>query len=157
MKLKSLVVLIAVMALTSVSSLAQKTIPRYGTAPNQNNTYSNLTLGLQYKTDTLGATTDTVLITPNAYHTDVVFTVKDSCVFSLGSVKSSWLGDNMTVILENTSGSSHFVNFLGYSGLTNKWGMASTGTKISLASGKAAVLTFSFDGVYWYEKSRVIQ
>jgi hypothetical protein len=156
--MKKLIALVSCFMLTASITYAQHTTSRYGTAPNQNKTYGGLAIG-QDKTlaDTAGSTTDTVTIIPNSYTNHYVLTLTDSCVLSFSSIKDSWFGDNIVLTIENTSGSGHFVNFLGYSGLATKWGMSSTGTKISPASTKSATLTFFFDGVLWNEVTRSIR
>lgn len=144
--------------LIASNTYGQHTNPRYGTAPNQNKTYT--TLGIEQDitvADTAGSTTDTVFIAPNSYTNHYVMTVTDSAVLAFSSVKGSWFMDEIVIILQNTSGSGHFVDFLGTVGIPTKWGMSSTGTKISLASGKSALLTFKFDGALWIERSRSIR
>ena len=152
----SLIAIASVLA-CSFTSDAQSTSPRFGTASNQDKTFRSVALYLTEIEDTAGSTTDTVTISPNGYCGHVIMTVTDSAVLSIRSVATSYLGDNFTITLQNTSGSGHFVDFLGYSVLATKWGMASTGTKISLASGLTATLKFYFDGTTWNEVSRSIR
>ncbi len=152
---------------TSISVEAQHTTPRFGTAGNQDNTYSRLNLGSVKIADTAGATPDTVLINPGSnskvtgvYSNHYQLTLTDSCVLSISSLNSSWLWDEIVVDIENTSGSNHWVKFIGtwnyFAGVT-AWGMSSTGTKISPTSGKAAILRFHFNGALWIEDSRSLQ
>lgn len=158
--MKKYLFLLLACTLLSATTFAQNTTPRYGTAPNQDHTGKNLRYGLITLADTAGSTTDT--ITTNGldanglsfYHTDIILTLTDSCVFSWKSIASARLGDKITLIIENTSGSGHFVNFLGYSGLSTKWDMASTGTKLSPNSAKRMTAEFSWDGTAWVELSR---
>jgi len=131
--------------------------PLFGTASNQNNTGGVLTYALANIADTAGATVDTIVITPNNWNKLYVLTLTDSCVLAIKSTATSFTGSVMTVIVENTSGSSHFVNLLGYSGLATQWGVSSTGTKLLPASTKRVVITFVCDGTIWMEQSRVIQ
>lgn len=141
------------------SLMAQHTTPRYGTAANQNNTYSALNLGLKSYADE--ASLDTIKLIPNNYHTDVFITLTDTVSITFTSIASSWKGDKMVITINNTAGASHYVSFVGnadvYSGAT-KWGMSASGTaNMTLASTKTAVITFTFDGAIWNETSRVVQ
>lgn len=154
--MKKLLLISSIIAF-AFSVSAQHTTPRYGTAPNQNKTFSSVGFANITLADTAGETTDTVLINPNSYCSNVVLTLTDSCVLAFSSVASSYFGDNFTITIQNASGSGHFVNFLGYSGLATKWGMGVTGTKISPASALSATLRFQFDGAKWNECSRVIR
>lgn len=156
---KLFALLIALFAVTvcSYNANAQHTSPRFGTAPNQDKTFRNLTNGYHVIADTAGSTKDTLRITPRVFSNNVVVTVKDSCVLGIYSVGDAFVGDRLTVTLQNTSGSNHFVEFLNVSGLSSYWGMSSTGTKISLTSAKSATLTFYFDGALWNEVSRSIR
>lgn len=144
------------------SSFAQHTSPRFGTAINQDNTYQKLALGLNILADTAGATPDTLLIIPGVtarggvYSNHIQLTLKDSCVLAISNITSSYLYDELYVDIENTSGTPHWVQFLGYSGLATKWEMAATGTKISPNSGKTVSLLFKFNGVLWSEVSRCV-
>lgn len=157
--MKKILVLAAFVSILFTSNTvdAQHTTPRFGTATNQDRTYRPMTLGLKYVADTAGATVDTLFLSPNNFTDNVVVTLTDSCVIAFKSLAGSWLGDNMTVTIEATSGAGKFVNFLGTVAIPTKWGMSSTGTKISLASGKSATLRFYFDGVLWNEVSRSIR
>lgn len=148
---------IVLMFVASTNGYAQKTYPRFGTASNQDNTYRGLTNSLVYVADTGGATVDTLTILPSTYTNFVDVTLKDSCVLAFKSIGNSFYGDEIIVNIHATAGSGKFINFLGYSKLASKWGMASTGTKISVATSSTATLTFVFDGVLWNEKSRVIR
>lgn len=158
--MKKIFSIIALLSLTLTVS-AQ----RYGVATGRDNTGRVLTYGDISKTDAASATVDTIttsltnsMSSRGFYHTYVYFSLSDSCVFSFSSVSNCVKGDRLTVIIQNTIASAaSFVNFLGYSGLTSKWKMASTGTKVTLAASKWATLEFVFDGTYWHELSRAVQ
>jgi hypothetical protein len=155
--MKKILTIAALIIGFSATCLAQHTTPRFGTAPNQDNTYRGMTLGLVYAQDTLGATTDTVLINLDKFTNHVSVTLKDSCVLAFRTVASNWFGDQLTVLINNTAGASHFVNFLGWSGYASgstQWRMAAAGTKISPVASKTAILRFFFDGVKWVEAGR---
>ena len=151
--------------LVAATTFGQSTTPRFGTAKNTDYTGRVITYGYISKTDASSATVDTITTALTTSYqgkgfskTLVVFNVTDSAVFSLSSIANCYLGDELTVILKNTIASSaSFVNFLGYSGLATKWNMASTGTKITLAASKNAVVKFVFDGAKWNECSRSVQ
>lgn len=151
---KILVACIAFLMVASVT-MAQHTVPRWGTAPNQNKTYSGLAFGYKAVADV--ALMDTIKITPSSYNNNIVITLTDTVVLALKSVGDCWVGDQMTVRIENTAGANHFVYFLGTAALATKWRMASTGTTIAMAASKGAIVKFEFNGVYWYEVSRCIQ
>lgn len=131
--------------------------PLFGTASNQNNTGSILTYAITNIADTAGSTVDTITIIPNNFEKIYVLTLTDSCVVAIKSTASSFTGSVMTIIVENTSGSGHFANLLGYSGLATQWAVSSTGTKLLPASTKRIVITFICDGTVWLERSRVVQ
>lgn len=155
-------IIIALLVCLTFGATAQVTSPRWGTTAHADNTFRPLTLGLYTLSDTAGATVDTLLITPGSngmgpiYENTVFVSVTDSCVLAIKKIGSSYKGDKMKVVITNASGASHFVNFTGYSGLATKWEMVSTGTKISLNTGKGAVVNLVFNGSLWYEESRSI-
>lgn len=155
MKLK-IVILVATMFLTTSLS-AQHVIPRFGTAPNQNRTYTSVSLGIKNITDTLGATPDTVIIgggsyDENCFTRNYVLTLKDSCVIAFGNASTSWFGDNMTFVIQNGSVSG-WVKFLGYSGLSSLWSMTGGTTKISPTASHSYILSFYFDGAHWLQRT----
>lgn len=155
-------IIIALLVCLSLGANAQSTSPRWGTSGHADNTYRALSLGLYTLADEAGATVDTLTFIPGSngmgpiYENTVVVTVTDSCVLALKKIGNCFKGDKMKVIIVNTSGSGHFVNFLGYSGLATKWEMLASGTKISLNSGKGATVNLVFSGSLWYEESRCI-
>lgn len=159
--MKRIFSIIAILTITAFTSTAQ----RYGTIVGRDNTGRVLTFGNISKSDAASATVDTIttaltnsVSSKGFYNTTVTFTVSDSAVLSISSTANSQPGDRLTVVLNNSiSSAASFVNFLGYSALASKWKMASTGTKIILASLKSAVLQFYFDGTYWNEVSRCVQ
>jgi hypothetical protein len=157
--MKKIISLLSLSLVIFTSASAQHITPRYGTAPNQNRTFSAVGLFLYQFSDTSSATSvtkpDTILIAPNSYHTDYILTLNDSCVLSFYTLGNSYLGDNFTLTIENTSGTNHYVKLLGYSGLATGWDVNTAGgTKISPTSATVFTMQFWFDGVLWRELSR---
>lgn len=159
--MKNLIIAI-LLCFSAAGVSAQVATPRWGITANADNTYRSLSLGRYVLADTAGSTVDTLLIVPGSngmgpiYENTVVVTVTDSCVLAIKKIGTSFQGDKMKVIIKNATGANHFVNFLGYSGLATKWEMVSSGTKISLNSGKGATVNLVFSGTLWYEESRCI-
>lgn len=145
--------LLAILSCSLLSASAQHTTPRFGITNNSNRTFTSVSLGYKTLTDTLGATPDTLTIgganyDENCFERTYVLTLKDSCVLSWSSVASAWLGDRMTLIIENGAVSG-WVQFIGYSGLASKWNMQSGTTKISPTASRPYVARFVFDGATW--------
>lgn len=142
--MKNLIVIIALFI--GVSVFAQSTSPRFGTLKNQDNTYRVLTLKKSAIVDAAG--NDTVSITPSAFCSYVTCTALDSVTVKIGSVASSYFGDNFQLIVSGTSGK--IVKFIGTATLL------ANGTA-TLSSNGRAVITFVFDGAKWVESARVVQ
>lgn len=158
MKLKSLFVLLFALSFTFFAKAQNyPNRPLFGTAPNQDNTGRALTYYLNYISDTAGSVPDTLTIVPNGYDMTVVCTLTDSAVIAIKSKGTSFTASRITVIIENTAGSGHFLNFLGYSKLPSQWIVSSSGTKLSPASGKRAIARFVCDGTAWVEEYRYTQ
>jgi len=145
--------LLAILACSLLSASAQHTTPRFGITNNSNRTFTSVSLGYKTLTDTLGATPDTLTIgganyNENCFDRTYILTLKDSCVLSWSSLASAWLGDRMTLIIENGAVSG-WVQFIGYSGLATKWSMQGGTTKISPTASQPYVARFVFDGATW--------
>lgn len=145
--------LLVILACSLLSASAQHTTPRFGITNNSNRTFTSVSLGYKTLTDTLGATPDTLTIgganyDENCFDRTYILTLKDSCVLSWSSLASAWLGDRMTLIIENGAVSG-WVQFIGYSGLASKWNMQSGTTKISPTASRPYVARFVFDGATW--------
>lgn len=145
--------LLVILASSLFTASAQHTTPRFGTTNNSNRTFTSVSLGYKTLTDTLGATPDTLTIgganyDENCFDRTYILTLKDSCVLSWSSLASAWLGDRMTLIIENGAVSG-WVQFIGYSGLASKWNMQSGTTKISPTASRPYVARFVFDGATW--------
>lgn len=153
--------------------------PRFGITANQDNTGRKVTYGQLFRQDSTQTAMDTVLtslyipanganaasylnangqlnITGTVSNTTLYLTVHDSCVLAFNTTAYSHVGDELNLIILNTTGTVHTVYLLGYSGLASVWQTAASGTKISLNSGKNAVLHFIFDGTLWEEETRCI-
>lgn len=160
--MKKLFSLLAIALTISFSSCteasAQSTTPRYGVNKSKSATFSNLSF--DYKAYTDAASIDTIKLLPSAYQNEYVVNLTDTVVMSIRSVSQAFRGDRMRITFVNSSGANHYVRFLGYASVysgATKWGMSSTGTAITLASAKNAILDFYFDGTLWSEVSRAIQ
>lgn len=129
----------------AIGADAQSTSPRFGTTKNSDNTGRVLTYKLVTVTDAAGA--DSVTIAPNAWETIYKIAALDSLVLKSPNVKTSYYGDQITLIVTGTSGDT-----VGFTG-TN-WVSAGT---ITLSSGLKAIVTFRFDGAKYVEQSRVVQ
>lgn len=124
---------------------AQSTSPRFGTAKNQDNTGRVLTYNLVSVTDAAGA--DSVVIAPNAWETIYKVAALDSLTFKSPTVRNSYYGDIVTLIVTGTSGDK--IKFTG-----SNWISQGTAT---LSAGLKAIIRFRFDGAKWVEESRVVQ
>lgn len=133
---------------------AQHTSPRYGTSPSSDATFRNQKLSFLEKTDAVGR--DTIKIYPNSLVSNLDLTLRDTvCIYS--SPVSAYQGDELTINISNTSGSSHTVFLTGAVGLPTAWEVGSGTTTISLTASKRAIIKFFFDGAVWLETSRVVQ
>lgn len=153
--MKKLLLLASCLTL-ALSSMAQYTTTRFGTASNQDATYRSQKLTTVVITDTAGSTVDTLMITPNSLQHFVRMTVVDSAAIAI-NYASAHVGDRVCIIFYNTSGSGHFVKFTGRGGVASRWGCSATGTVATLNSAKNAVFNFVFDGTKFAEESRSIQ
>lgn len=130
---------------------AQNTIPRFGTTPNQDNTGRQLTYGYVLSTDNPGP--DTVNLVPIYWESIIqVNPVVDSLAFNVSSLAYSYVGDQLVFQVVNSPGTGHRIKFVG----TN-FQFGSGGSALALSSGNRATITFTFDGTYWLETSRLVQ
>lgn len=141
--MKNLILIVALCV--SVAAFSQSTSPRFGTLKNQDNTYRVLTLKKAAIVDAAG--NDTLSVNPNAFRTYVTCTAVDSFSVKIGSVATSYFGDNLQLIVSGTSGK--IVKFVGANLLT-----AGTAT---LSTNGRVIVTFVFDGAKWVESARVAQ
>lgn len=118
--------------------------------PNQDNTFRQLTNRYYSPVDGTGA--DTISLFPQAFNTVIQYTATDSLAFQVTNLSKSYIGDQMTFLVLNSSGSGHQVKFVG-----SNWQVGSGGASISLTSGKRATIFFIFDGTYWLEQARTVQ
>lgn len=135
-----------VLLFACVNTFAQSTSPRYGTAPNTDNTYRLMTNGFVALTDTVGA--DSVAIAPKYFNNVYKITLLDSFCLKQPVVTKCFAGDQLTLIATAASGTPK----LKFNG--SNW--IGTGTA-TLSTGLRSVITFIFDGAKWVEKSRVTQ
>jgi hypothetical protein len=131
-------------------AVAQHTTPRFGTVAGDDNTGRILTYRYATVTDAAGA--DTVKLAPRAWTTIIQYTATDSLAFSVPTLTNSYVGDEITVLVTNSSGSGHLVKFVG-----SNWQVGSGGASLALTASKRANITFVFDGVTWVEQSRLVQ
>lgn len=153
-KIFSIITILGVFAVSSVS--AQYQTPRFGTAPNQDNTYRAMTLGLRIINDTAGTTTDTFTVRPSTFDNHIYLTVKDSVAIA-ANVTGSFLEDQLLVTINNTAGANHKVYFTGVGGAATNWQLSSSGASIALTASKRATIYFIFDGTAWVEQYRMVQ
>jgi len=133
--------------LFSVAVFGQHTTPRFGTAPNQDNTGRVLTYS--YSAYTFVSGVDSLKLSPNAYETFInAGAMVDSLTIQFKNVKSSYVGDQVTVFGYGSGGS-----FKLKIGSTN----CSVGTTLTAASSKYVSIKFVFDGIKWIEQSRFTQ
>lgn len=131
----------------SFSVIGQHTTPRFGTAPNQDNTGRVLTYN--YQTYTFVSGVDSLKLVPNAFETFVnAGAMTDSLTIKFSNVKSSYVGDQVT-IYGSGSGASRKLKF----DPTN----CSVGVTLTAASSKYVSIKFVFDGAKWIEVSRFTQ
>lgn len=138
-------ILFVLIAFIGFASNAQSTSPRFGSGANNDNTGRVLTYKYTTIVDAAGA--DSTTIVPNAWQTIYRVAAVDSIYFKSPSVKQSFAGDNVVIVVSGASGK--LVKFAG----TN---FISAGTA-TLSSGGRAVIKFIFDGAKWVEASRVVQ
>jgi len=158
--------LLFVLSFFAISLMAQAQdvypgVPLYGTAANQDRTYRSLQLGLQTITrTTVSNTPDTITMIPGfvsgagaVFHKDYYITVSDTAVLAIRDVSSSYTGSTMTLYLLSPSDSS-LVRFIGYSGLSTQWALASSATSILLLKNHYTIVNFVSVGGKWTEVSR---
>jgi hypothetical protein len=141
--MKNLILIVALCV--SVAAFSQSTSPRFGTLKNQDNTYRVLTLKKAAIVDAAG--NDTLSVSPNAFRTYVTCTAVDSFSVRVGSVATSYFGDNLQLIVSGTTGK--IVKFVGANILANGNATLSTNGRV--------IVTFVFDGAKWVEAARVAQ
>lgn len=140
----------AVLPSTSPVKVDTAIIPRWGTGANNDNTGRVLTWRYLLATDAAGA--DTVKLAPRAFSTTIQYSAVDSLAFSLSSLTQCYIGDELQVLITNSSGSGHLVKFVG-----TGWQFGSSGASITLTASKRANIAFVYDGIYWVEQSRLVQ
>lgn len=135
-----------------LTALAQYTTPRFGITPGDDNTGRVLTYNFVGTAEATGP--DTIKIAPNAYETLVrpSGTIKDSLKINVTNITRCRVGDRLTCVFQNSSGSGHKIVFIG-----SNFQFSSSGATITLVTLKRATITFIFDGVTWVEVSRVVQ
>ena len=133
--------------LISASVFGQKTVPRFGIKPNEDNTGRVLTYNYQVYTFVAGV--DSLKLSPNAYQTIVnAGAMVDSLTIQFKNIKSSYVGDMLSVIGYG-SGASYKLKV----GVTN---CASSGVLVT-GVGKYVTVRFIFDGIKWVEQGRFVQ
>lgn len=149
-------IILAILTLFTLAINAQSTTPRTGNATNADNTYRKLNYKFIAPTDATG--NDSVTFTPNAFHTLIrVASLVDSISINIPSVALSFAGDEIEIVVKNSSGSAHAVKWAGayiQPATTTTGGAVGT---VYLASTKRAVIRLVFDGVNWVESYRTVQ
>lgn len=141
--------LLTILTALAFGASAQSTTPRFGTTPGQDNTGRVLNYRFYSPTDAAGA--DTVNLALRAYQTVISYTAVDSLAFDAKTITNCYVGDRLTFIVTNSSGSGHQVKFIG-----SNWALSSDGD-IALTSGTKATIEFVFDGESWLESGRQVQ
>jgi hypothetical protein len=139
--------LFAILLFAGFGSMAQHTVPRFGTTAGKDNTFRLLTNGYTTITDAAG-TLDTVIINPHYYNNTYRIVLVDSVTLGNPVVTNSWAGDNLTFIVSTAAG-SHVLYFLG-----SNWITAGTAT---MTTRLRSVIRFIFDGAKWVETGRYTQ
>ena len=140
-------VLISFLSLILSGLFAQSTTPRFGTPPYRNNTGSGLTY--QVKTLTHYANNDSMKIYPSAYctYTYTAHTITHSVRYYIYGT-NSFLGDQLSVMVSNSSGMGHKLKFYGDIQL------GTSTTYVTLPSASRFIINFTFDGTKFVEISR---
>lgn len=137
-------------AVMTIPAFAQYTSTRYGSSTSLSSQ------GIKYVGKTDISHVDTLRFYPNALFTQYVLTLTDTaCIYA--GVSTGHLGDKLTIIIKNSSGSAHTVFLTTSGGAANPWELGSGGATISPASAKNAILEFTFNGAKWVETSRLVQ
>lgn len=154
--MKKLIFLLALsVSFFQAESFGQVLKPRFSVNSSGDQTFANMKLNYNTAQDAVDVK-DTLLITPSVFSGNINITVNDTCVLAFKNIGSSYIADHFTLVLKAGTGTGKYVTFTGYSGLTNKWAMSSTGINVAIPASKFAILEFYFNGEFWIEKSRVI-
>lgn len=140
---------------------AQKTRPRFGILPNENNTFSGMSFGNNFVKDVSGGT-DTVGLYPNNY---VLFInpgqIADTITYAMKTTANCYKGDQIEFICTNATGASHQVRFTNlYKTATVKpfvFAVAAADSIITLNTGKGLFMRWFFDGSQWIETNKVVE
>lgn len=144
--MKKILVLFTIAIVFTQACIAQSSSPRFGTAPNQDNT--GRVLNYVYRTATDATAADSIVINANAWETVYNITLKDSFTLKQPLVTHCFFGDQLVLVCSAPSGTP-FLKFTG-----SLW--VTTG-KATLSTGLRAIIKLRFDGAKWVEESRVVQ
>jgi hypothetical protein len=146
-------IFIALLTLVSLTTFAQTSTPRTGTAVGEDKTFRNLNCAYALVLDTAGIDSETVFL--NAYQTIVkVNPLVDSVVVNFNNVKSCYLGDQVTfIVIPNALTGTQVVQFYRNAVTT---GADAAGHKLRVGATHSATITFVFNGTKWVEKCRAV-
>lgn len=151
-----LILTLALVACQPTPGHSQSTTPRTGNSASVDNTYRKLNYKFYAPTEAAGL--DTIKVNTNAFHSQYfISSLTDSVAFNVTSVANAYMGDELSIIVTNSSGSNHAVKWAGsyiQSATTTTGGAVGTAY---LTSAKRAVIDFVFNGTVWVERSRMIQ
>lgn len=121
----------------SVAVFGQRTLPRFGTLPNQDNTGRALTYA--YSAPAYAAT---LALSPNAYQTTVNVGLLTGNITITAGVKGGYSADQLVLIVTaDATGRT----------VTLSTGFTSRSTPISVPAGLTKIIEFVFNGVTWVE------
>lgn len=142
-----LISIVAFLGFASQEAFAQ----RFGSRPNQDNSYRNLNLALVNYS--LVAGVDTVKLRPGAFETHVrcATALNDSVAIQVTSTANSKIGDQIYINLRS-DGNSRRVKLLSGTPLV----VGSTNV-INLPANKSFLLALYYDGARWLEQYRFTQ
>lgn len=129
----------------AITSFAQSTLPRFGTNPNQDNTFRTLTGHFFAIRDTTGF--DSVNVHPNGYENIYTIHLLDSFSVATPVITQSFCGDKIRFIVQGASATK--LQFKGSNWIT-------TGTATLSTKGRA-IIDFVFDGTNYTEVTRTVQ
>lgn len=134
--MKKFLFALAICALGVTCSIAQNALPRWGAGPpSQDNTGRVLTYVYSAKTYT-----STLTLKPNAYQTIVATSSLTGAMTINATVTSCYAGDRLTIVLQADTLTAGRVVTLGGNFLYK-----SSGSTITVAANKSAVIEFIFD------------
>lgn len=141
--LTRLLLIFAILGLTTACALAQSAIPRTGNSKFEDNTYRTLTVN--YISVSTTSTTAVAYQKPNAFKTLIAATLTHNLLDSL-SILHAYLGDEVEFVFTSDTLSTGRVVTFGNNILANG--------SLTISKSSTASVVFAFNGVLWYELTR---